>query len=101
MPIYVYKCDKGHIFELLQKIGDPAPPHCQECDAPVKKALTTAGLIGQTSGFKSESVTPEAAARFAGGEGGKAQRRREDVFIQKLPGFDKRKAGRKSKKSKP
>lgn len=93
--MYVYKCDGGHVFELLQKIGDPPPAKCKECDLPVKKALTTAGLIGKTSGFSPSSVTPEATARFTGSEGGKGRVRKEEVLIQKMPGFSERAAMRK------
>lgn len=95
MPIYVYKCDNGHVFEVLQQIDDPPPPKCKECESPVKKALTSAGLIGKTSGFSSSSVTPEATAKFKGTEGGKESLRKEELFIQKMPGFDKRKSMRK------
>jgi putative FmdB family regulatory protein len=98
MPIYVYKCDEGHIFEMLQNINDPPTRECKECGAPVKKALTSAGLIGQTSGFSGKSVTPEATARFKGAKGGKGQMRKEEVFVQKMPGFDKRAAKRKKSK---
>lgn len=95
MPIYVYKCDGGHVFELLQKVGDPPPEKCTECDLPAKKALTSAGLIGKTSGFSPSSVTPEATAKFTGSGGGKERVRKEEVLIQKMPGFKKRAAMRK------
>ena len=95
MPIYVYKCDGGHVFELLQNVGDPPPDKCKECDLPAKRTLTTAGLIGKTSGFSPSSITPEATARFTGTEGGKGRGRNEEVLIQKMPGFDKRAAKRK------
>lgn len=98
MPIYVYKCEEGHVFEQLQKINDPPPSGCKECGAPVKKTLTSAGLIGKTSGFSGESVTPESTARFTGGEGGRSRVRKEEVLIQKMPGFDKRAAKRKKSK---
>ncbi len=102
MPIYVYKCDNGHLFERLQKIDDPPPEHCEECDAPVQKALTSAGLIGKTSGFSTESITPEAAARATGQEGKEGRPRREEVFVQKMPGFEPRaKERRKARRKKP
>ena len=84
MPIYVYRCDNGHLFELLQKIGDPPPENCNECDAPVKKVLTSAGLISKTSGFSTESITPEASARFSSeAEGGRGKPRRAGAGLRK------------------
>ncbi len=101
MPIYVYKCENGHLFELLQKMDDPPPEHCNECDAPVEKALTSAGLISKTSGFSADSITPEASAQFTrSAEGGREGLRKEEVFIQKTPGFDERAKMRKKKRKK-
>lgn len=101
MPIYVYKCENGHLFELLQKMDDPPPEHCNECDAPVDKALTSAGLISKTSGFSAESITPEASAQFTrSAEGGRGGLRKEEVFIQKTLGFDERAKMRKKKRKK-
>jgi putative FmdB family regulatory protein len=86
MPIYVYECEKGHIFELIQKISDPAPERCKECEAPVRKVLTSAGLIGKVAGSLSEKPPEDVPSRPD-----KISRlRREDVFIQKAPGFEKR-----------
>ncbi len=101
MPIYVYKCENGHLFELLQKMDDPPPEHCNECDAPVEKALTSAGLISKTSGFSADSITPEASAQFTrSAEGGRGGTRKEEVFMQKMPGFDVRAKERRKKKPK-
>ncbi len=101
MPIYVYKCENGHLFELLQKMDDPPPEHCKECDAPVEKALTSAGLISKTSGFSADSITPEASAQFTrSAEGGREGLRKEEVFIQKTLGFDERAKMRKKKRKK-
>lgn len=79
----------------------PPPEHCNECDAPVEKALTSAGLISKTSGFSAESITPEASAQFTrSAEGGRGGLRKEEVFIQKTLGFDERAKMRKKKRKK-
>ncbi len=34
MPIYEYHCKKcGHVFETMQKVSDPAPPGCPQCES--------------------------------------------------------------------
>jgi putative FmdB family regulatory protein len=52
MPIYEYRCPKGHTFELFQRIDDPSPSECQICGAaPVEKVLYPAAIHFKGSGF--------------------------------------------------
>ena len=54
MPIYEYRCPKGHTFELFQRIDDPSPSECQICGAaPVQKVLYPAAIHFKGSGFYS------------------------------------------------
>ena len=40
MPIYVYKCKKGHITELIQSVKDKPLETCPQCGEKVKKQVT-------------------------------------------------------------
>ena len=52
MPIYEYRCPNGHVFELLQRIGDPAPDVCEVCgDGPVERVLYPVAVHFKGSGF--------------------------------------------------
>ena len=52
MPIYEYRCPKGHVFELLQRIGDPAPEACEVCgEGPVERVLYPVAVHFKGSGF--------------------------------------------------
>ena len=54
MPIYEYRCPKGHTFELMQRMSDPPASECQICGArPVDKVLYPAALHFKGSGFYS------------------------------------------------
>jgi len=54
MPIYEYRCPRGHTFELLQRMSDPPPGECQICGAvPVEKVLYPAAIHFKGSGFYS------------------------------------------------
>jgi putative FmdB family regulatory protein len=46
VPIYGYQCQAcGHVFELMQKMSDPAPADCPSCGKPdVRKQLSAAGF---------------------------------------------------------
>jgi putative FmdB family regulatory protein len=54
MPIYEYRCPNGHVFELFQRIGDPAPEGCEVCgEGPVERVLYPVAVHFKGSGFYS------------------------------------------------
>jgi putative FmdB family regulatory protein len=54
MPIYEYRCPNGHVFELFQRMDDPAPEACPTCDAkPVERVLYPVAVHFKGSGFYS------------------------------------------------
>jgi putative FmdB family regulatory protein len=54
MPIYEYRCPRGHTFELFQRMSDPPSAECQICGAtPVEKVLYPAAIHFKGSGFYS------------------------------------------------
>ncbi|MGH2995872.1 MAG: FmdB family zinc ribbon protein [Gaiellaceae bacterium] len=54
MPIYEYRCPKGHTFEMFQRMSDPPAADCQICGAaPVEKVLYPAAIHFKGSGFYS------------------------------------------------
>ncbi len=53
MPIYEYKCENGHVFDVMQRISDDPLTECVECGAPVRKVLHPVGISFKGSGFYS------------------------------------------------
>lgn len=53
MPIYEYKCENGHVFDVMQKISEDSLQECVECGAPVRKVLHPVGISFKGSGFYS------------------------------------------------
>jgi putative FmdB family regulatory protein len=53
MPIYEYKCENGHVFDVMQKMSDVPLAECVECGAPVRKVLQPVGISFKGSGFYS------------------------------------------------
>jgi len=51
MPIYEYKCENGHVFDVLQKMSDDALTECQECGAPAVRVLHPVAVHFKGSGF--------------------------------------------------
>jgi putative FmdB family regulatory protein len=53
MPIYEYKCENGHVFDVMQKLSDDPLSSCIECGAPVRKVLHPVNISFKGSGFYS------------------------------------------------
>ncbi|CAN5900890.1 zinc ribbon domain-containing protein [soil metagenome] len=53
MPIYEYKCQNGHVFDIMQKMADDPLKTCIDCEAPVKKLMHPVNISFKGSGFYS------------------------------------------------
>jgi putative FmdB family regulatory protein len=52
MPTYEYRCDKGHEFEVFQRMSEPPVEKCIHCGAKAERLLSAgAGLLFKGSGF--------------------------------------------------
>jgi putative FmdB family regulatory protein len=51
MPIYEYKCDNGHTFEVMQRMSDDPLTECQVCGAPVQRVFHPVAIHFKGSGF--------------------------------------------------
>jgi putative FmdB family regulatory protein len=52
MPIYEYRCPKGHLFELFQSIHDSPPDGCEVCgEGPLERVLYPVAVHFKGSGF--------------------------------------------------
>jgi putative regulatory protein, FmdB family len=51
VPIYEYKCENGHVFDVIQKMADEPLTECQECGAPAVRVLHPVAVHFKGSGF--------------------------------------------------
>ena len=51
MPIYEYKCENGHLFEVFQSMSDDPVTKCEECGAPVERVFHPVAVHFKGSGF--------------------------------------------------
>jgi putative FmdB family regulatory protein len=51
MPIYEYKCENGHVFDVIQRMSDEPLGECQECGAPAERVLHPVAVHFKGSGF--------------------------------------------------
>ena len=51
MPIYEYRCENGHTFEVMQKMTDDPVSVCGTCEAPVQRVFHPVAVHFQGKGF--------------------------------------------------
>jgi putative FmdB family regulatory protein len=79
MPIYEYRCENGHLFEVMQRITDDPVTACETCEAPVQRVFHPIAVHFKGSGFyntdygtskrKREEATAKASADKDGKKG--------------------------------
>ncbi len=87
MPIYEYKCENGHVFDVMQKLSEDPLTSCVECGAPVRKVLHPVGISFKGSGFYStdyskkgpkETTTKDASTSTNGEKDSKDKKDKEN-----------------------
>jgi putative FmdB family regulatory protein len=70
VPIYEYKCENGHVFDVMQKMADEPLAACVECGAPAQRVLHSPAVHFKGSGFyNTDYGKKKKGASAASGEG--------------------------------
>jgi putative FmdB family regulatory protein len=51
MPIYEYRCEQGHTFEVMQRMTEDPVVSCHTCSAPVSRVFHPIAVHFKGSGF--------------------------------------------------
>ena len=51
MPIYEYRCENGHTFEVMQRMTEDPLAECTVCGAPVQRVFHPVAVHFKGSGF--------------------------------------------------
>lgn len=51
MPIYEYRCKKGHTFDTMQRFSDDAIDTCEVCGGPASRVFRAPAVHFKGSGF--------------------------------------------------
>jgi putative FmdB family regulatory protein len=70
MPIYEYRCEKGHTFDVLQSMSDDPLTACEVCGAPVQKVLHAPAVHFKGSGFYNTDYGKGGKSKSAGSGSG-------------------------------
>jgi putative FmdB family regulatory protein len=74
MPIYEYRCERVHTFEVMQRMTDDPLTSCSTCEAPVQRVFHPVAVHFKGSGFYNTDYGKKksGAASSTTGEGGSA-----------------------------
>ncbi len=67
MPIYEYRCERGHTFEVMQRMTDDPLTVCEEHGTPVQRVFHPVAVHFKGSGFYNTDYGKKKAG--AGSEG--------------------------------
>jgi putative FmdB family regulatory protein len=70
MPIYEYRCEQGHTFEVMQRMSDDPVSICETCEAPVARVFHPVAVHFKGSGFYNTDYGTRKRAREKAAEGG-------------------------------
>jgi len=70
MPIYEYRCDNGHTFEVMQRMTDAPVSECEECGAPVQRVFHPVAVHFKGSGFYNTDYGKKKSGAAAGSSDG-------------------------------
>jgi putative FmdB family regulatory protein len=63
MPIYEYRCENGHTFEVLRKMTDDPITVCQTCERPVEQVFHPITVHFKGKGFYNTDYGTKKRAR--------------------------------------
>jgi putative FmdB family regulatory protein len=72
MPIYEYRCDNGHTFEVMQRMIDDSLTECSQCSAPVQRVFHPVAIHFKGSGFYNTDYGKRKRGASAKEEGSKS-----------------------------
>jgi putative FmdB family regulatory protein len=73
MPIYEYRCDRGHTFEVMQRMTDDPLTSCSTCEAPVQRVFHPVAVHFKGSGFYNTDYGKKKGGGSSSSETGKPE----------------------------
>jgi putative FmdB family regulatory protein len=100
MPIYEYRCEKGHTFEVMQKMTDDPVSTCTTCAAPVQRVFHPVAVHFKGKGFYNTDYGTKRRNREMERSGGeKGESKKESKTESSTSSSDAKKDSAPAKKS--
>jgi putative FmdB family regulatory protein len=98
VPIYEYRCEQGHQFEVMQRMSDEAVSSCNECSAPVRRVFNPVAIHFKGSGFHNTDYGTRKRQREQAADGGGESKTTKSHDKPAEKKADSKSAGGESKK---
>jgi putative FmdB family regulatory protein len=69
MPIYEYRCERGHTFEVMQRMSEDPITNCTTCDASVQRVFHPVAVHFKGSGFYTTDYGSKKRSAASGSSG--------------------------------
>jgi putative FmdB family regulatory protein len=102
MPIYEYRCERGHTFEVMQKMTDDPVSICTTCEAPVQRVFHPVAVHFKGKGFYNTDYGTKRRNREierSGKDGGEKSESKKDSKSDSSSSSDSSKKSDKSSSS--
>ena len=102
MPIYEYRCERGHQFEVMQKMTDDPVSICTTCEAPVQRVFHPVAVHFKGKGFYNTDYGTKRRNREmerSGKDGGEKSESKKDSKSDSSSSSDSSKKSDKSSSS--
>jgi putative FmdB family regulatory protein len=90
MPIYEYRCEDGHTFEVMQRMSEEPLSTCQVCGEPVQRVFHPVAVHFKGSGFYNTDYGTR-----------RREREKSESTASSDSGSDSKKSSDKKSESKP
>jgi putative FmdB family regulatory protein len=77
MPIYEYRCENGHTFEVMQSMSDDTLSSCTTCNASVQRVFHPVAVHFKGSGFYTTDYGRKKSGSDASSEEGPKKKKDE------------------------
>ena len=74
MPIYEYRCENGHTFEVMHGMADDPVAICEVCGEPVERVFHPVAVHFKGSGFYTTDYAKKGAAAKAASDSGESKK---------------------------
>jgi putative FmdB family regulatory protein len=101
VPIYEYKCENGHTFEVMQRMSDDALTECSVCGAPVQRVFHPVAIHFKGSGFYNTDYGKRKRGASAKEDGSKPDSSTSDSSSKSESKTEKKSESKTSSSTKP
>jgi putative FmdB family regulatory protein len=92
VPIYEYKCENGHVFDVMQRMSDEPLTECQDCGAPAVRVLHSPAVHFKGSGFYNTDYGKKKGGGNGAGSPGEGSKESKDSGSESSSGSSESKS---------